>query len=101
MPSLPGAGLRNGAAIRLLSAATLSLIRRPGKWGRGLAGQVRRVQQAIPIALDSLARSHHLDELLVALGRPDHDRPHQLVAHEEELAVELLRRAESGRESAA
>src|SRR5581483_8766682 len=52
--------------------------------------QVGRVEQLFLRALDPLPRPHDLDQLLTALGRPDHDRADQPVVLEEQLAIELL-----------
>src|SRR5438445_268520 len=62
--------------------------------GHFLVLEVVGVEQVLLRPLDDLARPHYLDQLLAALRRADHDRAHQAVVLEEELAIELLVEAE-------
>src|SRR5215831_17611658 len=54
------------------------------------SSEVRGVQEVLAGPLYLLPRAHDLDQLLAALGWPDHDRAHQPVVHEEQLPEEAL-----------
>src|SRR5215472_8831576 len=82
---------RGTTPTSLLSPAAVGGV--PGEAGGGGNSellQVRRVEQVLTGPLYLLSRPHDLDQLLAALGWPDHDRAHQPVVHEEQLPEEPL-----------